>query len=267
MDKKKVLILVSDHNGWAPVQYLSEKLKDKFIIINLTPIEKETLHYPEQARLLADVMKRNEEFLGVAVCGTGQGLNIELNRHVHLRAALCSDVETACLGKSHNNANVLSLGAWKNSNEEMLEMIEKWANTPWEKGRHQIRVEQLNRGKLKNVIICPGYFDVLKPSHVSLLREASKIGKVVVLLNSDASYMVNNDLNGCLTQDEDSRKKVLEALDCVDEVIINEYETAEYWIKQIGAEYVMKGALDTEENIRKIDGIPDDVKLILFKKC
>ena len=84
------------------------------------------------------------EAMGVLICGSGIGISIAANRHAHVRAALCDDVERVKLARQHNNANVLCLPARFVSYEQAEELIEMFLSTPFEGGRHAARIEKMN---------------------------------------------------------------------------------------------------------------------------
>lgn len=80
---------------------------------------------------------------GIAMCGSGNGIGITLNKHQGIRAALCWNVELASLARRHNNANVLVLPARFISAELALEIVETFLNTDFEGGRHERRVAKI----------------------------------------------------------------------------------------------------------------------------
>jgi ribose 5-phosphate isomerase B len=79
----------------------------------------------------------------VAICGSGIGISIAVNRHAGLRAALVNDAETAKLTRQHNDANVLALGARTMSAESARDITKAFFATEFEGGRHARRVEKL----------------------------------------------------------------------------------------------------------------------------
>ncbi|MFG6387906.1 MAG: RpiB/LacA/LacB family sugar-phosphate isomerase, partial [Muribaculaceae bacterium] len=83
---------------------------------------------------------------GIAICGSGNGISITLNKHQGIRAALCWNVELARLAREHNDANVLSLPARFIEPEEALRIVDAFLNTGFEGGRHQRRIDKIPVG-------------------------------------------------------------------------------------------------------------------------
>ncbi len=80
---------------------------------------------------------------GIILCGTGIGVDMVANKYPNVRAALCCDEERARLSRSHNNANVLALGARFVSESDAMKMIQIFLETEFEGGRHQRRVNKI----------------------------------------------------------------------------------------------------------------------------
>ncbi|NQZ01622.1 MAG: ribose 5-phosphate isomerase B [Bdellovibrionales bacterium] len=104
----------------------------------------DSVDYPDFADQLSKAILGSENF-GVLVCGSGQGISIRANRHSHIRAAICWNVEVAKLARQHNDANVISFGSRTMDHETCEKALEAFLNTPFEGGRHQNRVDKLSR--------------------------------------------------------------------------------------------------------------------------
>ena len=85
--------------------------------------------------------KKNE--LGIGICGSGNGINMTLNKHQEIRSALCWEVELARLARQHNNANVLALPSRFISIELAKKCVEAFVNEEFEGGRHERRVNKI----------------------------------------------------------------------------------------------------------------------------
>jgi ribose 5-phosphate isomerase B len=81
---------------------------------------------------------------GVLLCGTGIGMSMVANRFSNVRAALCNDLFSAILSRQHNDANVLVMGARVIGDILALEIVRTWLETPFEGGRHQLRLDKFN---------------------------------------------------------------------------------------------------------------------------
>ena len=88
-------------------------------------------------------MESGRCYPGIAMCGSGNGINMTLNKHQGIRAALCWTPELASLARRHNNANVLVLPARFIPVELALEIVETFLSTPFEGGRHERRIEKI----------------------------------------------------------------------------------------------------------------------------
>lgn len=99
--------------------------------------------YPDYAHPLARAVEGHACDFGIAICGSGNGISITVNKHQGIRAALCWNVELAELARQHNNANILSLPARFISKDLALEIVEAFFKTDFEGGRHQRRIDKI----------------------------------------------------------------------------------------------------------------------------
>ncbi|MDR1040030.1 MAG: ribose 5-phosphate isomerase B [Deltaproteobacteria bacterium] len=136
----------SDHAG--PV------LKDEIIFYLSTkglktldcgvPVGTETCNYPDIADKVVRAVLSGEAERGILVCGTGAGMCMAANRHSGIRAANCANEFTARMARAHNDLNVLTLGARVLGRGLALEIVESFLVTPFEGGRHQVRLDMFN---------------------------------------------------------------------------------------------------------------------------
>ena len=137
------IILASDHAGYLVKTFISSYLKKlKYNIIDVGTNSEESVDYPDFAHALANKLETND--IGIAVCGSGNGISMALNRHLNVRAALCWNQEIAQLAKLHNNANVCVIPGRFVSLNETEKIIETFLNNSFEGGRHINRVEKIN---------------------------------------------------------------------------------------------------------------------------
>lgn len=99
--------------------------------------------YPDFAHPCAFAVEAGEVYPGVAMCGSGNGIAMTLNKHQGVRAALCWTPELARLARAHNDANVLVLPARFIAPELALEIMDVFMNTAFEGGRHERRIEKI----------------------------------------------------------------------------------------------------------------------------
>lgn len=104
----------------------------------------ESVDYPVFIRPAAEAVARGECDRGIVFGGSGNGEAMVANKVHGVRCALCWNEEVARLSRQHNDANVLSLGQRVIAEDLVLKIVRAWLDTPFEGGRHQKRVEQLN---------------------------------------------------------------------------------------------------------------------------
>ncbi len=102
--------------------------------------------YPDFAHPCAVAVESGRCYPGIAMCGSGNGIAMTLNKHQGIRAALCWNTELAELARKHNDANVLVLPARFIAPEVALAIVEAFLDTPFEGGRHQRRIDKIPVG-------------------------------------------------------------------------------------------------------------------------
>lgn len=142
-DDKKIGI-ASDHAGYELKEYLIGYLDAKgFDVHDFGTDSPESTDYPDYAHPLAEAIEKGELPRGLAMCGSGNGINITLNKHQGIRAALCWEPEIATLAREHNDANVCTLPARYLTNDEATRIVDQFLNTAFEGGRHQRRIDKI----------------------------------------------------------------------------------------------------------------------------
>lgn len=135
--------ITSDHGGFA----LKAKIKQAFPAyewVDLGTDSAESVDYPDFGYKLAEEIASGALETGIAICGSGIGISMALNRYKEVRAAVCHDVTTARLTRVDNNANVLCLGARVVGDVVALDTIKAFLDTEFEVGgRHERRVKKL----------------------------------------------------------------------------------------------------------------------------
>ena len=113
--------------------------------VDLGPQEPASVDYPDFGVKLAMALKQDQAARGVAICGSGIGISIALNRFSWVRAALVSGPAAAELARQHNDANVLAFGERLIAAETAQESVRKFLSTDFEGGRHRCRVDKLSQ--------------------------------------------------------------------------------------------------------------------------
>lgn len=136
--------ICNDHAGVEYKLKLVKYLKGKgFEVVNFGTDSLESMDYPDVAHPLAEAVESGAVDAGIALCGTGNGMAITLNKHRGVRAGLAWGVAIGRLVKAHNNANVLVLPARFISYRMAVSIVRTWLSEPFEGGRHQRRIDKM----------------------------------------------------------------------------------------------------------------------------
>lgn len=133
-----------DHAGFDLKKYVLQWLEEKgYEYKDYGTFSPESMDYADVAHPLALAIESGEYQRGIAICGSGNGINMTLNKHQGIRAALCWCADIAELARQHNNANVLVMPGRFVTNTIADGILNKYFNTPFEGGRHQRRIEKI----------------------------------------------------------------------------------------------------------------------------
>ena len=136
--------ICSDHAGVEYKAKLIKYLQGRGIeVVNFGTDTTESMDYTDVAHPLADAVEDGKVDLGIALCGTGNGMAITLNKHQGIRAGLAWGTAIGKLVKQHNNANVLVMPARFISYRMAVAIVRAWLDTPFEGGRHQRRIDKI----------------------------------------------------------------------------------------------------------------------------
>ncbi len=145
-NKEKVLALASDHAGYPLKEFLKEKLlQADYKVHDFGTYSEDSTDYPDFAHKLGYSVNKGEFEKGIVICGSGNGVNMVVNKYPEVRGALCWNSEQAKLTRQHNDANVLSLPGRFIEFEEAWKAAELFLNTDFEGGRHQRRVDKVSQ--------------------------------------------------------------------------------------------------------------------------
>lgn len=136
--------LCCDHAGYDTKIAIIDMLESKGIPYeDFGTCGTESVDYPDYAHPCATAVENGKCYPGIAICGTGNGIAMTLNKHQHIRAALCWDTELAKLARAHNDANMLVLPGRFIDNSKALEIVSAFFETLFEGGRHSRRIEKI----------------------------------------------------------------------------------------------------------------------------
>ncbi|MBB5711590.1 ribose 5-phosphate isomerase B [Sphingomonas xinjiangensis] len=139
------IAIASDHAAFAMKAELAEWLRNEaWTVSDLGPSSTDSVDYPDYGYALARAIAAGEADFGVALCGSGIGISIAVNRVPAARCALVSEPLSASLARQHNDANVIALGARLTGIEMAKACISAFLSTDFLGDRHQRRVEKLS---------------------------------------------------------------------------------------------------------------------------
>ena len=140
--------IASDHAGFELKERLRETLRELgFEVEDVGTYSSASTDYADYAHPLAEEISSGEVKRGVLLCGTGLGMSYVANRYEGVRAAVAWTPEIAALSRKHNDANILVLPARFLGNEDAIAILETFLNTQFEGGRHERRIEKIERGE------------------------------------------------------------------------------------------------------------------------
>ena len=146
-ERKYRIAIGSDHAGYRYKTIIVDMLRSAgHEVADMGTDSDAAVDYPLFIRPVAESVARGEHDRGIVLGGSGNGEAIVANRVKGIRCSLCWNVESARLGRAHNDANVLSLGERMMSVEEMKKIVDTWLYTPFEGGRHERRIKQIDEG-------------------------------------------------------------------------------------------------------------------------
>ena len=140
----KKIGLASDHAGYALKEHVKEYLSAHHIeYIDFGTHSEASCDYPDYGHALGQAIDNGDVTTGIAICGSGEGISMTLNKHQHVRAALCWQTEIAHLARQHNDANVLVMPGRFLTLAEADAIMDEFLATPFEGGRHMRRIEKI----------------------------------------------------------------------------------------------------------------------------
>ena len=127
---KKAIVTFLESNGFEIINYGTDTF--------------DSVDYPDFGHKVAVDVENETSKFGIVICGSGNGINMTVNKYAKIRAALCWNKEIAMLARQHNNANIISIPARFTSIEQAVEMVAVFLTTEFEGGRHEKRVDKIS---------------------------------------------------------------------------------------------------------------------------
>ena len=139
----KTIGIANDHAGYELKLKIVDYLQQNgYVVNNFGADTNESVDYPDYAHPLANAVVQGECDLGISICGSGNGINMTVNKHAGIRGALCWRPEISWLARAHNNANICSLPARFINEETAYQIIDEFLNTPFDE-RHKCRIDKI----------------------------------------------------------------------------------------------------------------------------
>lgn len=141
---KETIAICCDHAGFELKQFVLGWLAAKgFDVKDFGTFSDASVDYPDYAHPMASAIEKGQFERGIAICGSGNGINMTVNKHQGIRGALCWRPDIAHLARQHNNANVLVMPGRFINFEEADIILTEFFDTEFEGGRHQTRIDKI----------------------------------------------------------------------------------------------------------------------------
>lgn len=141
---KEIIAIACDHAGYELKEIVKKHLEERgFGVYDYGTNSSESVDYPDYAHPLGKAIDSGEYSRGIVICGSGNGVQMTVNKYPHVRCALCWTEEIASLGRQHNDCNVIALPARFIPQETAINIVDAFLDTAFEGGRHQRRVDKI----------------------------------------------------------------------------------------------------------------------------
>ena len=140
------IIMGCDHAAYQLKEKLKGLLAEKGIPVeDAGTFSEDSVDYPDFGIKVAAQVSSGNYQRGILICGTGLGMSMVANKFPHIRAALCNDLFSAEMSRRHNDANILVMGGRVIGDVLASAIVQKWLETPFDGGRHRLRLEKFDR--------------------------------------------------------------------------------------------------------------------------
>ncbi len=142
----EIIPIASDHAGFHLKQEVINYLNNKnYQVMDFGCFSDESVDYPDFAHKVGSTVNKGIYKKGIVICGSGNGVQMTVNKYPNVRCALCWNEEIASLARQHNDANIIALPARFINKDLALKEVELFLTTLFEGGRHQRRVDKINK--------------------------------------------------------------------------------------------------------------------------
>lgn len=141
-----IIPIACDHAGFELKEIVKTYLSNKgYEVKDYGTNSSDSVDYPDMVHPLGRDVNNGVYERGIVICGSGNGVQMTVNKYPNVRCALCWTPEIAELARQHNNANILAMPARFISKEVALNIVDKYLGTEFEGGRHEKRVDKINK--------------------------------------------------------------------------------------------------------------------------
>lgn len=145
---KPTIAVAADHAGFHMKELIRKQLlKQGYSVHDFGTHSDEDVDYPDCVHPLGYAIEENKYDVGFVFCGSGNGVNMTVNKHQNVRSGLCWNEEIAMLVKAHNNANICAIPARFVTANEVIKIVNVFLQTEFEGGRHERRVNKIPLNK------------------------------------------------------------------------------------------------------------------------
>lgn len=142
--KSKKIVIASDHAGYnMKEKIITYLINKKYSVKDVGTHSEESVDYPDFGHPLANEIEKGNFDIGISLCGSGNGINMTVNKHTDIRSALCWNEEIARLARAHNDANICSLPARFINYETAILIVKTFLETEFEGDRHERRIKKI----------------------------------------------------------------------------------------------------------------------------
>ncbi|HOS84349.1 MAG TPA: RpiB/LacA/LacB family sugar-phosphate isomerase [Bacteroidales bacterium] len=145
---KPTIAVAADHAGFHMKELIRKHLlKQGYAVHDFGTHSDEDVDYPDCVHPLGYAIENNTYDVGFVFCGSGNGVNMTVNKHQNVRSGLCWNEEIAQLVKAHNNANICAIPARFVTANDVIKIVNVFLHTEFEGGRHERRVNKIPLNK------------------------------------------------------------------------------------------------------------------------
>jgi ribose 5-phosphate isomerase B len=147
VNKKLKIAIGNDHAGTWLKNAITSQFADEVEFVNFGTDGESSVDYPDHVHPVAQAVESGDCALGLLICGSGNGVCMSANKHQDVRAALCWNNEISALARQHNDANICCIPARFLDQQTATDIVQTFLHTPFEGGRHQLRVDKIRLSK------------------------------------------------------------------------------------------------------------------------